>query len=90
MGFSPQFGVIRLLTGELGSIWGGGFLYQLGVLDYSGGYVIHLSSGTAGEYISRSKEVPRLTDQDSPLHTGSALVYSETGTHSILTTSSSC
>lgn len=30
------------------SIWGGGFLYQLGVLDYSGGYVIHVSSGTAG------------------------------------------
>ncbi len=30
------------------SIWGGGFLSQLGVLDYSGGYVIHLSSGTAG------------------------------------------
>jgi ammonium transporter, Amt family len=30
------------------SIWGGGFLFQYGVLDYSGGYVIHLSSGTAG------------------------------------------
>ena len=30
------------------SIWGGGFLAQYGVLDYSGGYVIHLSSGTAG------------------------------------------
>ncbi|KAI9668115.1 MAG: hypothetical protein M1821_000935 [Bathelium mastoideum] len=30
------------------SIWGGGFLYKLGVIDYSGGYVIHLSSGTAG------------------------------------------
>ena len=30
------------------SIWGGGFLFNLGVLDYSGGYVIHLSSGTAG------------------------------------------
>ena len=30
------------------SIWGGGFLYERGVLDYSGGYVIHLSSGTAG------------------------------------------
>lgn len=29
------------------SIWGGGFLYKLGVIDYSGGYVIHLSSGTA-------------------------------------------
>ncbi|KAM0747855.1 ammonium transporter [Meredithblackwellia eburnea MCA 4105] len=30
------------------SLWGGGFLAQRGVLDYSGGYVIHLSSGTAG------------------------------------------
>jgi Amt family ammonium transporter len=30
------------------SLFGGGFLYQLGTLDYSGGYVIHLSSGTAG------------------------------------------
>lgn len=30
------------------SLWGGGFLFQMGVLDYSGGYVIHLSSGTAG------------------------------------------
>lgn len=30
------------------SIWGGGWAYALGVIDYSGGYVIHLSSGTAG------------------------------------------
>jgi Amt family ammonium transporter len=30
------------------SVWGGGFLFQMGVIDYSGGYVIHLSSGTAG------------------------------------------
>jgi ammonium transporter, Amt family len=30
------------------SLWGGGFLYQMGVIDYSGGYVIHISSGTAG------------------------------------------
>jgi ammonium transporter, Amt family len=30
------------------SLWGGGFLYQMGVIDYSGGYVIHLSAGTAG------------------------------------------
>lgn len=29
------------------SLWGGGFLFKMGVLDYSGGYVIHLSSGTA-------------------------------------------
>jgi Amt family ammonium transporter len=30
------------------SLWGGGFLAVYGVIDYSGGYVIHLSSGTAG------------------------------------------
>jgi Amt family ammonium transporter len=30
------------------SLWGGGFLFQMGVIDYSGGYVIHLSAGTAG------------------------------------------
>ncbi|KAI6691730.1 hypothetical protein NL676_019440 [Syzygium grande] len=30
------------------SLWGGGFLFHWGVMDYSGGYVIHLSSGTAG------------------------------------------
>lgn len=30
------------------SLWGGGFLSTMGVIDYSGGYVIHLSSGTAG------------------------------------------
>ena len=30
------------------SLWGGRFLFQWGVMDYSGGYVIHLSSGIAG------------------------------------------
>ncbi|XP_019053564.1 PREDICTED: ammonium transporter 3 member 1-like [Nelumbo nucifera] len=30
------------------SVWGGGFLFHWGVMDYSGGYVIHLSSGIAG------------------------------------------
>jgi Amt family ammonium transporter len=30
------------------SLWAGGFLATMGVIDYSGGYVIHLSSGTAG------------------------------------------
>lgn len=28
-------------------IWGGGFLFQMGVLDFSGGYVIHLNAGIA-------------------------------------------
>ncbi|KAJ9671149.1 hypothetical protein PVL29_027231 [Vitis rotundifolia] len=30
------------------SLWGGGFLFHWGVMDYSGGYVIHVSSGIAG------------------------------------------
>ncbi|KAM3287747.1 ammonium transporter 2 [Capsicum chacoense] len=30
------------------SLWGGGFLYHWGVIDYSGGYVIHLSAGISG------------------------------------------
>lgn len=30
------------------SIWGGGFLFQWGIMDYSGGYVVHLSAGVAG------------------------------------------
>ncbi|KAI3945482.1 hypothetical protein MKW92_027196 [Papaver armeniacum] len=30
------------------SMWGGGFLFHWGVMDYAGGYVIHLSSGIAG------------------------------------------
>ncbi len=41
------------------SIWAGGFLFQKGVIDYSGGYVIHLSSGTAG-YIGAAVIGPRL------------------------------
>jgi len=44
------------------SIWGGGFLFQKGVIDYSGGYVIHLSSGTAG-FITAAMVGPR-TDID--------------------------
>lgn len=30
------------------SIWGGGFLFHWGIMDYSGGYVVHLASGAAG------------------------------------------
>lgn len=30
------------------SLWGGGWLAQMGVIDYSGGYVIHLAAGIAG------------------------------------------
>ncbi|KAL2610018.1 hypothetical protein R1flu_028591 [Riccia fluitans] len=41
------------------SLWGGGFLFQWGVIDYAGGYVIHLSSGVAG-YVAAFWVGPRL------------------------------
>ncbi|KAH8809144.1 ammonium transporter mep1B [Xylogone sp. PMI_703] len=43
------------------SLWGGGFLFQRGVIDYSGGYVIHLSSGTAG-FVAAHWLGPRLPE----------------------------
>ena len=45
--FVPLWITICYTVGAF-SIWAGGFLFQYGVLDYSGGYVIHLSAGTAG------------------------------------------
>ncbi|KAJ7570994.1 hypothetical protein O6H91_01G144100 [Diphasiastrum complanatum] len=42
------------------SLWGGGFLFHWGVIDYSGGYVIHLSSGVAG-FTAAYWVGPRLT-----------------------------
>ncbi|CAM6093414.1 unnamed protein product [Calypogeia fissa] len=42
------------------SLWGGGFLFQWGVIDYSGGYVIHLSAGVAG-FVAAYWVGPRLT-----------------------------
>ncbi|KAI9077735.1 hypothetical protein K1719_040221 [Acacia pycnantha] len=47
MAFVPLWLIFSYTVGAF-SLWGGGFLYQWGVIDYSGGYVIHLSSGTAG------------------------------------------
>ncbi|BBN20359.1 ammonium transporter, Amt family [Marchantia polymorpha subsp. ruderalis] len=44
------------------SLWGGGFLFQWGVIDYAGGYVIHVSSGVAG-YVAAYWVGPRL-DRD--------------------------
>jgi len=47
------------------SLFGGGFLAQYGVLDYSGGYVIHLSAGTGG-FVGAYLIGPRIKeDRDS-------------------------
>lgn len=45
--FVPLWLTFSYVVGAF-SLWGGGFLFQMGVIDYSGGYVIHLSAGTAG------------------------------------------
>jgi len=47
MVFVPLWMTLSYTVGAF-SLWGGGFLAKLGVIDYSGGYVIHLSSGSAG------------------------------------------
>ncbi|KAJ1547847.1 hypothetical protein HK405_004790 [Cladochytrium tenue] len=45
--FVPLWLIFSYSVGAF-SLWGGGWGFQMGILDYSGGYVIHLSSGTAG------------------------------------------
>ncbi len=51
MVFVPLWLTLSYVVGAF-SIWGGGFLYSMGVIDYSGGYVIHVSSGSAGFVMS--------------------------------------
>jgi Amt family ammonium transporter len=40
-------------------LWGGGWWSQMGALDYSGGYVIHLAAGTSG-FVAAAVIGPRL------------------------------
>lgn len=48
------------------SIWGGGWLAQSGAVDYSGGYVIHLSAGVSG-FVAAAVIGPRLArDRKEP------------------------
>ncbi|KZV14612.1 hypothetical protein F511_42308 [Dorcoceras hygrometricum] len=47
MAFVPLWLTLCYTVGAY-SLWGGGFLYHWGVIDYSGGYVIHLASGISG------------------------------------------
>ena len=51
MAFVPLWLTLSYTVGAF-TIWGGGWAYSMGVLDYSGGYVIHVSSGTAGFVMS--------------------------------------
>jgi Amt family ammonium transporter len=42
-------------------IWGGGWVSQLGAVDYSGGYVIHLAAGISG-FVAAAVVGPRLLE----------------------------
>lgn len=45
-------------------MWGGGWLAQLGAVDYSGGYVIHVAAGVSG-FVAAAVIGPRITrDRD--------------------------
>jgi Amt family ammonium transporter len=55
------------------SIWGGGWLGSLGVLDYSGGYVIHLASAFSG-FTAAAVIGPRLARDRESFHPNSLLI----------------
>ena len=64
MSFKAWLIVVPLWTTVVYSVdafmlWGGGFWAGMGAVDYSGGYVIHLSAGTAG-FVAAAVIGPRL------------------------------
>src|SRR5271169_2774565 len=56
--FCPVWMTLVYTVGAF-SIWGGGWLSQLGVQDFSGGYVIHLAAGASG-FVAAAVVGPRL------------------------------
>lgn len=56
--FVPLWSLIVYSIGAF-SLWGGGWLAQLGAVDYSGGYVIHLAAGVSG-FVAAAVVGPRL------------------------------
>ena len=56
--FVPVWSTIVYSVGAF-SLWGGGWLAQLGAADYSGGYVIHLAAGISG-FVTAAMVGPRL------------------------------
>src|SRR6202011_1083700 len=56
--FVPLWSSLVYTVGAF-SIWGGGWLSQMGVQDFSGGYVIHLAAGPSG-FVAAAVVGPRL------------------------------
>jgi Amt family ammonium transporter len=55
------------------SLWGGGWLGSLGVIDYSGGYVIHLASAFSG-FTAAAVIGPRIARDRESFHPNSLLI----------------
>jgi Amt family ammonium transporter len=55
------------------SLWGGGWLGQMGVVDYSGGYVIHLAAASSG-FTAAAVIGPRLPRDRESFHPNSLLI----------------
>jgi Amt family ammonium transporter len=55
------------------SLWGGGWLGQMGVIDYSGGYVIHLASAFSG-FTAAAVIGPRLLRDRESFYPNSLLI----------------
>ena len=58
--FVPAWSSLVYTVGAF-SLWGGGWLSQMGALDYSGGYVIHLAAGVSG-FVAAAVVGPRLLE----------------------------
>jgi Amt family ammonium transporter len=56
--FCPLWMTLSYTVGAF-SLWGGGWLAGLGVVDFSGGYVIHLAAATSG-FVAAAMVGPRL------------------------------
>jgi Amt family ammonium transporter len=54
-------------------LWGGGWLSQLGAVDYSGGYVIHVAAGVSG-FVAAAVVGPRLADDQRHFSPNSLLL----------------
>ena len=55
------------------SLWGGGILSQMGAVDYSGGYVIHLGAGVSG-FVLAAMLGPRLAKDRGPARPASLML----------------
>src|SRR5580704_5122426 len=56
--FCPVWMTLSYTVGAF-SLWGGGWLAAMGVVDFSGGYVIHLAAATSG-FVAAAMVGPRL------------------------------